>query len=414
MEKSNSKKEVLRQSFIRMTLLVAIGAMISLCVFNKAAYAADEIRLGAITSLSGHASPLGHELGNAIKLAVEKVNQKGGVLGRPIKLFMEDDESKKPSGLSKARKLVERDGVHFLVGVIDTTVCLAIQHFAKEKKIIFINTGSGADILVRPPNCSRYFFKVAPTTSMGATAVSYPEQKFGKDWVFLALDYAWGRGVVEFSKSILAKKNKVRVLKEIYFPFSETNYAPYLTPYVLKQPDVIAIAVFGAHYPRLIRQIRQMGIKSHIHCYFHSRPSVLAAGDAALGMTSMNTYLINNPKVPKANLFAKEFYKKYKTYPGLHGANAFTAVEVLMEAVEKAGSLKTDAVINVLETKQFKNTVLAPNFRFRYSDHQAIYPVFVGKIVKDPELKYAYQLEHTVDDPTELLAPEDQTGCPVP
>jgi ABC-type branched-subunit amino acid transport system substrate-binding protein len=373
MEKSKSKKEVLRQSFIRMTLLVAIGAMISLCVFNKAAYAADEIRLGAITSLSGHASPLGHELGNAIKLAVEKVNQKGGVLGRPIKLFMEDDESKKPSGLSKARKLVERDGVHFLVGVIDTTVCLAIQHFAKEKKIIFINTGSGADILVRPPNCSRYFFKVAPTTSMGATAVSYPEQKFGKDWVFLALDYAWGRGVVEFSKSILAKKNKVRVLKEIYFPFSETNYAPYLTPYVLKQPDVIAIAVFGAHYPRLIRQIRQMGIKSHIHCYFHSRPSVLAAGDAALGMTS-----------------------------------------VLMEAVEKAGSLKTDAVINVLETKQFKNTVLAPNFRFRYSDHQAIYPVFVGKIVKDPELKYAYQLEHTVDDPTELLAPEDQTGCPVP
>jgi ABC-type branched-subunit amino acid transport system substrate-binding protein len=157
-----------------------------------------------------------------------------------------------------------------------------------------------------------------------------------------------------------------------------------------------------------------MGIKSHIHCYFHSRPSVLAAGDAALGMTSMNTYLIKNPEVPRANLFAKEFYDKYKTYPGLHGANAFTAVEVLMEAAEKAGSLETDAVIKALENTQFKNTVLAPNFRFRYSDHQAVSPVFVGKIVKDPDLTYAYQLEHIVANPTELLAPEDKTGCPVP
>ncbi len=414
MGKAISKKGILRLSSLKMTLLVAIVVMLSLCFFNNAVYAADEIRLGAITSLSGHASPLGHELGHAVELAVERINQKGGVLGRPIKLFMEDDESKKPSGLSKARKLVERDNVHFIVGVIDTTICLAIQHYAKEKKTIFVNTGAGADMLVQPPNCSRYFFKVAPTTSMGATAVSYPEQLFGPDWVFLALDYAWGRGIGEFSKKILAKNNKARILKEVYFPFSETNYAPYLTPYVSKQPDVIFIAVFGAHYPRMIRQIRQMGIKSHIHCYFHSRPSVLAAGDAALGMTSMNTYLINNPKVPKANLFAKEFYNKYKTYPGLHGANAFTAVEVLMEAAEKAGSLETDAVINALENTQFKNTVLAPNFRFRYSDHQAVSPIFVGRIVKDPDLKYAYQLEYTVSNPTELLAPEDKTGCPVP
>jgi branched-chain amino acid transport system substrate-binding protein len=414
MERLKSKREVLRRSFVRMALLVAIAAMISLCLFNNAAYGADEIRLGAITSLSGHASPLGHEKAHGVELAVKMINQKGGVLGRPIKLFMEDDESKKPSGLSKARKLVERDRVHFLVGVIDTTICLAIQHFAKEKKTIFINTGSGADILVQPPNCSRYFFKVAPTTSMGATGVRYPEQLYGPDWVFLALDYAWGRGIGEFSKKILAKKKKARILKEVYFPFSETNYAPYLTPYVSKQPDVIFIAVFGAHYPRMIRQIRQIGIKSHIHCYFHSRPSVLAAGDAALGMTSMATYLIKNPKIPKANLFAKEFYREFKTYPGIHGANAFTAVEVLMEAVTKAGSLETDAVINALETTQFKNTVLAQNFRFRYSDHQAISPVFVGRIVKDPELKYAFQAEYTVDDPTELLAPEDQTGCPTP
>jgi len=406
------KSIISRRSFIKMTT-GALAAMSSPWAFRRQAYGAEEIRLGGISSLSGVASPIGHELANGLQLAVETINREGGVLGRPVKLFLEDDESKKDSGLSKARKLVERDRVHFLAGVVDSSICMAIQHYGKEKKTIFVNTGSGNDVLTEPPNCSRYFFKIQPNTRMGSLAVQYPEKSFGNNWVFMAIDTVWGKLVVKYSKLVLEKNKKVNIRQEIYVPFSETNYASYLTPLVSNQPDVIMIVVFGSHYPRMIKQIRQIGIKSHIHSYYYERPSVVAAGDDALGLSTFALYFTKNPKVPKAHTFANEFNKKFKEVPGGQGATAYAGVEMLLEAVKNAGTVEADPVIKALETSQFKNTVLAPKVYFRRSDHQAIVPVFVGKIVKDPELQYEFQLEYTIDDPTELLTPEDKTGCPV-
>jgi ABC-type branched-subunit amino acid transport system substrate-binding protein len=110
--------------------------------------------------------------------------------------------------------------------------------------------------------------------------------------------------------------------------------------------------------------------------------------------------------------FAKEYYKKYKTYPGSHGASSYTGVDVLIRSVKNAGDVETEKVIKAMENLKFKDTMFG-DFYFRKHDHQGVSPVFVGKVIKDKELRYGLKLEETIDNPTGFLVPDDpkSTGC---
>jgi len=201
MNRSRRQSRMNRRTFIKMSsgALLAVSADWFLPSFSRGAE--GEILVGGLCELSGPASIMGTEQARGMELAVEMYNQKGGILGRKIKLLMEDTESKKDVGLAKARRFGGKEqsplssGDHLFFGLHGG----AELHPGEESSLRKLRLGN--DELIRPPYCDRYFFKAPGSFRLTCLAIREPAKRFSK-WYFLGDDYSWGRGCVEFLQEI--------------------------------------------------------------------------------------------------------------------------------------------------------------------------------------------------------------------
>src|SRR5579885_1293418 len=116
----------------------AIGALQVASPFIIAARGETPVRIGMVDPLTGvYAAPAQNEVMGA-RLAVDEMNAKGGILGRPVELLVEDSANDVGTGVQKARKLIDRDEVSFLIGDVNSAVAQAIAQVSNEKKILHI------------------------------------------------------------------------------------------------------------------------------------------------------------------------------------------------------------------------------------------------------------------------------------
>lgn len=404
-----------RRTFIKMSSGAAVAVSANWFLPRISLGAEDVIRLGAVCELTGPVSIMGTELANGLKLGVDTYNKAGGVLGKEIKLFIEDTESKKDIGLAKARRLVERNNVHFLTGIIQSTVSMAIQMYTREKKLLFVNSNSGNDALINPPYCGRYFFKCYPSLRLDCLGIREPAKRIGPKWFFLADNYSWGKSCIEyFKKSIELVRPDFENVGEVYPTFGETNYAPFITKIMAAKPDGLGIANYGTGWARIIKQSRQMGLKCHIHQQFWALNNARAAGDAVLGITASSVFWNEDPEVPQAQVFSEAYKEKYGHYPGASASMGFHSIHVIMEGVKAAGTMDTEAVIDTMENMIYKDSIISPIYHFRKADHQPINIVRTIEAVKDPKYTYGQKLRAKETDPkvlTTFLKPEEEKAA---
>jgi branched-chain amino acid transport system substrate-binding protein len=381
-------------------------------------WAAEEVKIGALCELSGPASTIGSQQALGIQFAVDEINKTGGILGkgpgiggRPIKLIVEDTESKVATGLAKAKKLVERDKVDVLTGVIFSAISLAVQEYInKDAKIPFINAGSGNPAISEPPACGKYTFQGLTNSRQLVLPSLYAAKKKGPKWFFMADDYSWGRLSVQLTKDAIKLGSPLEVVGEEYTPFGTTNYAPYVTKAIAAQPDVIGVIIFGAGYARVLKQISQMGVKTHIHHNFWSQVDANAAGDAVLGMTAGESYMYENPRVPRQAAYAEAFKAKNGAWPDPSAARGSNAVELIGRAILKAGSTRPDPFVKALEGLTFSDSLLG-ELRVRDCDHHVTGPVFVVEGKRNDKYGYYPAFVEDVPNHNALLVPCGKTGC---
>lgn len=414
MGQEKGDKGIKRRTFIKM----ASGAIVAVSgnwFLPRISLGADEeIRIGAITEMSGPVATVGVEQMQGNELAVETWNKKGGVLGKKIRLFKEDSESKNDVGLARARRLVEREKVHFLTGICYSSITMAIQPYAREKRIILLSQCSGNDTLVAPPNCNRYFFKAFPSAVGDAVMMEEPAKRLaGRRWYFTADNYSYGKLTVEYAKKA-AKMGRpdLEVVGEDYTNLGETNYAPFISKVIASKADGLNVQQFGIGWSRVIKQARDMGFTGHIHHGFFSYTDALAAGDAVVGMTAPIVFLREDPENPKCKEFSDGFKAKYDAYPGWAGAGGYSGVDIILQAVKAAGSTDTEKVVDALESMKF-TTPIARDIYFRKADHMSQYDQYLGEVIKHPVYKYDQKIlkKYTVADMAIFLPPEDKTGC---
>ncbi len=404
----------------RRFLQVGIGGATALSVgpfVLRHARAAEEIRIGAVCELSGPASTIGTPQAQGIQMAVDDINRTGGILGkgpgvggRPLKVIIEDSESKVATGLAKAKKLVERDRVDALTGVIFSSISLAIQEYLnKEGRVPFINAGSGNPAISEPPACGKYTFQGLPNSRALVLPALYAARKHGTRWFFIGDDYSWGRLTVQLTKEAIQLEFPLQVVGEEYAPLGTANYAPYITKAIAARPQVLGLVVFGAGYARILKQIGQMGFKGHIHHNFWSQVDANAAGDVVLGMTAGHSYIFDNPVVPRANEFAAAFKARYGEWPDPAAAGGYNAVECLALAFQKAGSTRPADVVRALEALRF-DSLLGP-YRFRECDHAAVSGVYVVEGKRNEQYGYYAAFVEPVPNTDRLYLPCGKTGC---
>ena len=124
-----------------------------------------------IDPLTGVYAAAGKNEVDGAKLAVEQINAKGGILGRPVELLVEDSANDVGTGVQKARKLIERDQVDFIIGDVNSGIALAMAQVTAEKKVLHIVSGGHTDG-VTGKDCHWNVFRVCNTTRMEANAVA--------------------------------------------------------------------------------------------------------------------------------------------------------------------------------------------------------------------------------------------------
>jgi len=354
--------------------------------------AADEIRLGVISPASGNYADLGAAERRGITMAVEEINAAGGVLGKQVRMIVEDTETNPAAGARKAQKLIERDKVHFMLGGVSSSVAIAVSEVAQRNNVIYFNTNTNSDECTGI-HCHRTNFRVGPNNHMLVFGVApYISKNFGNKWYFITHDYSWGRSGTAVFREILQKEGGTE-LGEALIPMDTRDFSSYLIKIrnLNPKPDIIMCTIGGVDRSAMFEQIRQFGMDKDFRWGF----SLMDYGDAyavgpdkALGVFACEWYHgLDAPGV-------KEFVAKYKkrwpdagfpvpennTYQGYIGART------LLRAVERAKTLETTPVVKALEGWTITDNMKPNPTYIRPWDHQFVQDVIIARMKTAEEL----------------------------
>src|SRR5471030_225677 len=259
--------QIFNPKFNRRTLIkgvAALGAFQMASPFIIQARGETPIKIGMIDPLTGvYAATAGNEVMGA-KLAVAQMNAKGGILGRQVELLVEDSANDVGTGVQKARKLIERDQVSFMIGDVNSGIAQAMAQVTAEKKVLHVVSGGHTDGITGK-DCKWNVFRVCNTTRMEANSVSdLLFNKYGKKWHFITPDYAFGHTLQQAGLANLTKLGGTMTGNELT-PLGTTDFSAYLIKARAAKPDVLLVLPQGSDMINCLKQIAQFGIDKQIH-----------------------------------------------------------------------------------------------------------------------------------------------------
>jgi branched-chain amino acid transport system substrate-binding protein len=248
-------------SINRRTILKT-GAAVAATQFSSPfiikALADTPVKIGFIDPLTGVYAAIAQSEVVGAKYAVEEINKKGGILGRQVELLVEDSANDVGTGVQKAHKLIERDGVNFIVGDVNSGIAAAIAQVTSEKKVLHI-VGGGHTDTITGANCSWNVFRVCNTTTMDANAIaSTLMEKFGKKWYFLTPDYAYGHSVQASFEKLLKANGGTSASSLV--PLGTADYSAYLIQAKAAGPQVLINIMGGGDQVASLKQFVQFGM----------------------------------------------------------------------------------------------------------------------------------------------------------
>jgi branched-chain amino acid transport system substrate-binding protein len=353
--------------------------------------AKDAIRLGAIYDFAGPCYMYSESAINGLRIAIEEINAKGGVLGRKIDLIVRDTEAKVDVGARETKDLILREKVNFLVGPCSSGVSLAMQVVHAEHKVMRI-VGIANTEAMTVDKFTPYIFQVVPNTYMEATAnTRYLVKKYpnAKKFCTIGPDYEFGRREeAAFVDEVKKLVPDAEILYQAWPKPGETDFTSFITAIMAKKPDAVHGSLFGGDLVAFTKQAKPYGFFEKIPMIsLFDLPVLLALGNDApegtLGFGRGCFFMDPNPKMME---FVKKFKKARGAYPDSWSVMAYDSMYLLKAAIEKAKSIDTEKVIMAMEGMTIDS--LRGKFSIRPLDHMGTVPCYQGVIAKDPEYPF--------------------------
>ncbi|MDH7500712.1 MAG: ABC transporter substrate-binding protein, partial [candidate division NC10 bacterium] len=171
-EEKGLSGEMTRRDFLRTAGIFSLAATLggSKDLFLPTwSWGAEPLKIGHVVPLTGFLAMTGTYGDMGAKLAVEEINRKGGVMGRPLEMITED-EVNPGVAVQKTRKLIDKDKVHAVFGTVSSACCLAMSDVCQQNRILFINSGSNSDE-IRGSRCHRYTFSIEGSNTQYVNAI---------------------------------------------------------------------------------------------------------------------------------------------------------------------------------------------------------------------------------------------------
>ena len=335
-------------------LLFPVAAAVTLSVTVAAgSQAAEPIKVGLVAALSGQSAKSGEALTRGLSMAINEVNAKGGVLGRPLELVRRDDESNPSKGMLAARELVQREKVTVLFGGLDTPVSLAIVPLANQMKVPFMGIWAAGTKITENGAADNYVFRVSAVDELVDEAlVKYGVDNGMKKPGMILINNPWGESNEAGFKRALEKRGLANAGVE-RIQDSDLDVVPQLTR--LKNAGADTLLMVGNVGPsaQVVKSLDRMGWDVPVVSHWGPAGGRFGelAGPNASRVHFIQTYVFTEHNSAKGDALLaalKTAYPQIKTLadvtPAVGIANAYDALHLAAQAIEKAGSTDGKAV----------------------------------------------------------------------
>jgi branched-chain amino acid transport system substrate-binding protein len=319
------------------------------------ASAQAEIKIGIAGPLSGSALPSGEQQEAGALKAFDHLNEGGGLLGEEILVMSVDDACEPEQAKAAARQLVS-EGVIFVVGHVCSSASLAASKIYEEAGIIMISPAS-TNPKVTDEGGRNVFRVMGRDDQQGTIAGDYLADEYAKSKIAILHDgQVYGQGLAEFTKRQLNKRGVTEVLFDSY-KADQTDYKSIVDKLVDAKVEVLYVGGYQGDIGIIIRQSKKKipNLKLISGDSLVSEDFPVIAGEAGVG-----AYFTFGPDIrlkPEAATVTAAFRDEDDYEPVGFTLYSYGAVQVWAQAVQQAGSLKPDAVIDALKKGSF-DTVL--------------------------------------------------------
>ena len=358
----------------RAVLALSIGFLVP----AGAVQAAEKVKVGLMLPYTGTYAALGNAITNGFK---QYVAEQGGMLGgREVEYFVVDDESDPSKATENASKLVKRDEVDVLVGTVHSGVALAMAKVARDNKTLMIIPNAGADELTGPlcaPNVFRSSFtNWQPAYAMGKVAA----ERGHKNVVTLTWKYAAGEQAIAGFKEAFEKAGG-KVAKELYLPFPNVEFQPFLTEIASLKPDAVFVFFAGGGAAKFVKDYDAAGLKKSIPLYasgFLTDGTIDAMGGSGEGLITTLHYA-DGLETPKDKAFRSAYASAYKMQPDVYAVQGYDAAQILRAGLDavKGGKLEQATMVKAMEAVK----VDSPRGAFTLSKaHNPVQDIYLRKV----------------------------------
>jgi len=352
----------------------AIGALFALSV---------ELKIGFLSTLSGPAGAIGIEISDGFNLAVKNAGGKLG--GLPTEVIFADDTLNPDTGRQLAERLLKRDRVNLMTGVVFSNVMLAAWPTIHEAKVFYI-APNATPTSITGKGCSPYFYSASwPNEAHHEAAGEFANSKGYKNTYLIAPNYPAGKDALTGFKRMY----KGNIVAEVYSKLNQLDYSAELAQIRAAKPEALYAFLPGGMGINFIKQFVGSGLSKDIQLilpgFVSDQDVVRAVGDPMLGLfdTSHWAYDLDNDANRK---FVADFEKEYKRIPSLFAEQGYTAALIIDQAVRDAkGKVEDEKAFHaaLMKAPERANT---PRGHFKEAANGTpIQDYYVRALVKDKE-----------------------------
>ncbi len=327
---------------------LTLGLLASTALFAQVANAGAKI--GAIFDLTGGLNIYGIQQNNALALAVENINAKGGLLGEPIEVVSYDAQSEQSKYTQYANTAILKDKISVLFAGLTSSSREAIRPIMRSANIPYFYSS-----LYEGGACDKQTFVTGPSASQQLSVlIDWAVKKYGKKIYIMAPDYNFGTISAHWVHEYAAKLG-AEVVGEDFLALTVTDYAPTIQKIQAAKPNFVVALPVGANQTGFLEQFAAAGLKESIGVvstnYGSGNQQVVVSPQAGKGLIANQGYfmVVDNPANTE---FVKLWTAKYGTETPIvsEAVDVWNAVNLWAEAVKKAGKTDSLDVIAALES----------------------------------------------------------------
>ncbi len=300
-----------------------------------------EIVVGSVMCLSGALGPMGEKIGKAVELAVEEINEAGGVNGKMIRLITEDDATESARSLEAVRKLVEVNGANFIVGPMTSGSVDTVGPFVSERQVLLISPSSTAEMLTGRDFRDYVFRTTVSDGFQGRIMAQLAVDEGVETAVIFTMDNTYGVGLGDVAQEALEEAG-VEILANIKYDEKTLDYLSELAQIGNLAPDVVIHVGYNEDGKVVYRQALEAGLEDIL---WVAPDGIHGAGtledpSAAIFMEEavIGTRPVGDTDADKYLEFVEKYEAAFGFSPDVFTDTAYDAMHLLALAMEEAGS----------------------------------------------------------------------------